>query len=151
MDILVDNQQELAKIGARLGSAAKGGEVVELIGDVGAGKTTLTKAIALGMGISDDVGSPSYVLSQTYDAPSGLRLRHYDFYRLSDPGILAAELEEALQDEHAVIVIEWGDIVAGILPNDHLQIRIVPTSDIARRLSFTSGGESSKRLVERLK
>lgn len=151
MEIEVNNQQDLALFGERLGSVLRGGETIELIGDVGAGKTTLTKTIAKGMGITSEVTSPSYTLNQVYEATTGLWLRHYDFYRLTEPGILAAELEEALRDANAVTIIEWGDIVAGVLPVDHLQIRITVTSEQSRKLALSGGGEMSERLVEQLR
>lgn len=151
MDMKVTDQNELSAFGARLGSLLAGGEVIELVGDVGAGKTTLTKAIARGMGITDAIASPSYTLSQVYEAPGGLRLMHYDFYRLNDPGILANELGEALLDESTVTVIEWGDIVKGVLPPDHLQVRIAVLGETSRQLTLTSGGSKSSALTEKLK
>mgnify|MGYP005832285231 CR=1 FL=1 len=151
MNTDIENLEAMAAIGERIGTLLKGGEVIELIGDVGAGKTTLTKAIAAGMRVNGDVSSPSYTLSQVYESRGGIKLRHYDFYRLNDPGILAAELNEAMLDEKSVIVIEWGGIVAGILPPDHLQIHILATGETDRQLSFKSGGEKSQRLVEQLR
>ncbi len=151
MDITVKNEDELFKVGSRLGAAFKGGEVIELVGDVGAGKTTLTKAIAIGMEIEEAITSPSYTLSQVYEAPSGLKLAHYDFYRLDDPGILANELAEAQQDDTTVTVIEWADIVSGVLPADHLRIRIVPLTETERRLTFSAAGSKSKSIVEKLR
>lgn len=150
MEKHVENQEELEALGIRLGNVLQGGEVIELVGDVGAGKTTLTKAIAAGMGIRDAVTSPSYTLSQLYRAESGLRLRHYDFYRLNDPGILAAELEEVLEDEATVTIVEWADIVAGILPVDHLQVLITATSETTRKIVLRSSGEKSQWLVEQM-
>lgn len=151
MEKAVESERELRAFGVRLGAALMGGEVIELIGDVGAGKTTLTKAIAAGMGVTDDVGSPSYTLSQVYEAPHGLRLTHYDFYRLDDPGILASELAEVLSDERTVTAIEWGDIVAGVLPTDHLQIRITPLSETERQLTLVASGDKSNRILESLR
>lgn len=150
MEIQANNQQELKVFGARLGEALSGGEVIELVGDVGAGKTTLVKAIAAGMGIMGDISSPSYTLSQVYEAPSGLRLMHYDFYRLHDPGILANELAENIADTRVVTAVEWGGIVAGVLPPDRLQIRIVPLSETARQLTVTAYGSKGTALLERL-
>lgn len=150
MEIIVDNKEQLDALGVRLGSLLKGGEAIELIGDVGAGKTTLVKAIANGMGVSDTVGSPSYTLSQTYDAADGKQLVHYDFYRLSDPGILMQELHEVLTQSHAVVAIEWADIVADVLPADHMQVHIIPTSDDGRRIVCKAGGDVSRRLLEQL-
>lgn len=146
----MENEQELSAIGMRLGALLAGGESFELVGDVGAGKTTLVKAIAAGMGITDGIASPSYTLSQTYTAPSGLRLVHYDFYRLDDPGILAQELEEVLADNSSVVAIEWADIIADVLPFDHLQIQIVPISENGRRLVIAARGDRSARIAEQL-
>lgn len=151
MDVQVNDQEGLVKIGMRLGTLLNGGEVIELVGDVGAGKTTLAKALAQGMGISEPVSSPSYTLSQIYEAPSNLRMAHYDFYRLDNPGILANELAETMIDDNTVTVIEWGDILSGILPKDHLSIRITPLAETSRKLTFTSGGNRSDALLEQLR
>lgn len=150
MNIEVKSEQELQAFGERLGALFVGGESINLIGDVGAGKTTLTKAIGAGMGIVGDISSPSYTLSQMHESPEGLRLAHYDFYRLEEPGILAAELAENFSDKESVVVIEWAGIVTGILPADHLQIQIVPTGEKSRRLTITAGGDKSRQLLERL-
>lgn len=150
MEITIGSLKELKVFGLKLGSFLHGGEVIELVGDVGAGKTALVKAIALGMGVVDDVNSPSYTLSQVYQSAQGLRLVHYDFYRLSDPGIMANDLREALTDPGTVVAIEWGGIVAGVLPSDHLRITIVPTGETTRRITLVASGESSERILEKL-
>ena len=146
----VASEKELRLFGEQLGALLCGGESLELIGDVGAGKTTLTKAIASGMGITETVSSPSYTLSQVYEGHNNMKLVHYDFYRLNDPGILAHELEEVLADARSVVVVEWAGIVADVLPVDHISITIVPLSDVARRLEVRAGGEKSHRLLEQL-
>lgn len=147
----MSSERELHGFGVQLGALLKGGEVIELVGDVGAGKTTFVKAVAEGMGVVGDVSSPSYTISQLYDSSRGIRLAHYDFYRLSDPGILSSELEEAMSDERSIVAIEWGDIVADVLPQDHLRVRITPLGESKRWLVLTSGGEVSRQLVEALK
>ena len=76
------------------------------------------------MKITDDVQSPTFTISRNYDAPSGLRLAHYDFYRLRDAGIMKMELDEAMHDPGIVTVIEWSDIVSDVLPADALRIAI---------------------------
>lgn len=148
MEIVLESCAATDRFGNTLGSKLRGGEVIELTGDVGAGKTTLTKSLAIGMGIVDDVQSPTFTLSRTYEAPSGLTLVHYDFYRLHEPGILAAELEESLSRDDCVVVIEWSGIVQGILPDDRLTIEITPTSEQARQLSVVAGGVKSQALTE---
>jgi tRNA threonylcarbamoyladenosine biosynthesis protein TsaE len=94
--------------GARLGAKLSGGEVIELVGDIGAGKTTFTKGLARGLGVSDDVQSPTFTISRIYETPSGIRLAHYDFYRLQDAGVMQMELAESVCDPHTITVIECG-------------------------------------------
>lgn len=130
----VENEQAMMTFGQKIGASCRGGEVIELVGDVGAGKTTLTKGIAHGLGVTDDVQSPSFTLSRQYDARDGLRLVHYDFYRLSDPGILASELDESAHDTNAVIVVEWADIVQDVLPEPHVRITITSPTETSRQL-----------------
>ena len=146
----VSSDIQMKDFGAKLGALLHGGEIIELIGDVGAGKTTLTKGIARGMGIDEDVQSPSFTISRVYEIPTHVRLAHYDFYRLHDAGIMADELHETLHDPRAVTVIEWAEIVSGILPKDRLTIHIIPVSEDARRLELQPGGEVSQALEKDL-
>lgn len=122
--------------GERIGRALRGGEVLELIGDIGAGKTALTKGISKGLGVTDDVQSPTFTISRIYRARDGLSLAHYDFYRLSDPGILKMELHEVVHDPHTVTVIEWGRVVQGILPDSKISIILESVSDTSRQVTI---------------
>lgn len=146
----VANQAEMQRFGEKLGALLRGGEIIELVGDVGAGKTTLTKAIAEGLKIDEDVQSPSFTISRIYTARDGLSLAHYDFYRLSDAGILASELHETAHEGKTITIIEWADIVQGVLPDDRLTIHLTPLSETARRVELLTGGERSKVLAEAL-
>jgi tRNA threonylcarbamoyladenosine biosynthesis protein TsaE len=149
MIVELKNENETRAFGAKLGACLRGGEVIELVGDVGAGKTSLTKGIALGLGIDEAIQSPSFTISRVYDSPR-LTLVHYDFYRLHDPGIMAEELREALGDSQNVTVVEWADIVTGVLPTDRLSIRIAPTAENDRRLEMTAGGDTSHNILRKL-
>ncbi|MGK2896710.1 MAG: tRNA (adenosine(37)-N6)-threonylcarbamoyltransferase complex ATPase subunit type 1 TsaE [Candidatus Saccharimonadales bacterium] len=144
------DEQAMNVFGEKLGRAVEGGQVIELIGDVGAGKTTLTKALARGMGITGNIQSPTFTISNQYDAPSGLRLIHYDFYRLNEAGIMADELIEEKDDDKAVIIIEWGDIIRDALEDDHLTIRIMATAETERDVEIEASGEKSRGLQEQL-
>lgn len=150
MDLNITDIVALNTFGKQLGEALQGGECLTLSGDVGAGKTTLVKAIADGMGVEETVSSPSYTLSQVYTAPSGLRLAHYDFYRLDDPGILKNELMETVHDQRTVTAVEWSQIVASVLPTDCLEIHIHPLSLNERKLTLVGNGTKSKAVLERL-
>jgi tRNA threonylcarbamoyladenosine biosynthesis protein TsaE len=96
------------------------------------------------------VQSPSFTISRVYDAPNGLQLAHYDFYRLHDAGIMADELHETVRDQKAVTIIEWAEIVSGVLPADRLTVAIISPSENGRTVTLTAGGAISERLLERL-
>lgn len=140
----------MREFGQKLGALFAGGEVIELIGDVGAGKTTLTKGIAVGMGIDETVQSPTFTISRVYDASDNLRLAHYDFYRLGDAGIMANELDEAAHDAATVTIVEWADVVDGVLPTDRLRLHITSPAETTRHITATGSGPVSDALVERM-
>ena len=129
------SELEMRELGQDIGQQLDGGEVIELVGDVGAGKTTLVKGIAVGLGVEEDVQSPSFTISRTYQAASpNVVMVHYDFYRLRDPGIMARELDEAIHDSNIVTIVEWAEIVQNVLPDDHIRISITPTSETERHV-----------------
>lgn len=103
--------------------------------DLGGGKTAFVRGLARGMGSSDHVASPTFTISREYAADRGLRLYHFDFYRLQEPGIMTAELSEILQDPLAVVAVEWGGIVEGVLPEDKILIAITRTGENTRALT----------------
>ena len=146
--IEVTSDTEMQNLGEKIGKLLQGGEVIELIGEVGAGKTTFVRGLARGMGVSETVQSPSFTINRVYDADSGRRLVHYDFYRLNDAGIMANELEESVNDSNTSVVIEWANAVEQVLPDDRLSITIISPTETSRQLSLTSGGEKSSKLAE---
>lgn len=111
--------------------------VIELVGDVGAGKTTFTKGLARGLEITEEITSPTFTISKVYENSHGQKLVHYDFYRLENPGIMVEDLFENLQDPHTVTVIEWADTVSEILPANHLRLEIFINDDGSRTLNLT--------------
>ena len=137
MIIEVASEQETKELGHKIGRILKGGEVFQLIGDVGAGKTTFVKGLASGLGVEDDVQSPSFTISRVYDARDELTLVHYDFYRLTDPGIMANELDEMVHDSKTITVIEWADIVEGVLPESHYTLRLTAPTETSRSIEIT--------------
>lgn len=142
------------QLAASLGSRLRGGEVIELVSDVGAGKTTFVRGLARGLGSPDKVSSPSFTLSNEYSVnlkgPSFQvrRLVHIDFYRLYEPGIMKDELAEIVADPQAVTVVEWADIVDDVLPGDRLTIRLSTIGETERKISFEYP-ESLKYLMEK--
>ncbi len=99
-------------------------QIIELIGDVGAGKTTFVRGLAEGLKIKEPITSPSFTISKSYALPTGGHLVHYDFYRLNDPGLMTEDLSENLNNSNNIVIIEWGNSIANILPKDRLKIKI---------------------------
>ena len=150
MVIEVKSADAMKSLGAQIGAHVVGGEVIVLIGDIGAGKTTFTKGLAQAMGVSEDVQSPTFTISRVYDTSRGVVLAHYDFYRLNDPGIMRAELAEAIHDPMTVTIIEWAETVADVLPADTLRIILTATNEMTRQVEFIPGGDSARQLVEEI-
>ena len=140
----------MKEFGKTVGALLSGGEIIELIGDVGAGKTTFVKGLAIGLGITENIQSPSFTINRVYDGRDDLILSHYDFYRLTDAGIMASELSEVVNDQKTVTVIEWAGAVADILPTDRLSIKITSPTETSRQLVVDSAGQISDKLKEKL-
>lgn len=128
--MIIHSEQEMLDFGKDFPKA----NVIELIGDVGVGKTTFVRGLAKGLGIKEPVVSPSFTISKSYALPSGGFLIHYDFYRLNDPGIMLDDLEENLKNPKNIIVIEWGESVKDILPKNHTKIEIKYNDDNSREI-----------------
>lgn len=142
----ITTEVAMKEFGQQLGRILSGGEVIELIGDVGAGKTTFTKGLAIGMGIDEVVQSPSFTISRTYENTESIRMVHYDFYRLHDAGVMKQDLQESIEDDKTVTVVEWADIVSGVLPDDRLSLRFTSPTETSRSVDIKAGGSRSDLL-----
>jgi tRNA threonylcarbamoyladenosine biosynthesis protein TsaE len=129
MFIEVKSEDEMKALGKTIGALLQGGEVIELIGDV---------------------QSPSFTICRVYKGRNKINLAHYDFYRLDGAGIMADELQEVAGDHGTVMIIEWGGVVEGVLPMDRLSVQITVSSETSRKLTFVSGGDTSRKLKEQL-
>jgi tRNA threonylcarbamoyladenosine biosynthesis protein TsaE len=119
-------------LGARIAAHLKPGDAVALSGDLGAGKTTLARAILTALGVSETVPSPTFTLVQAYDAPA-LSVSHFDLYRLKNE----AELDElGLEDalEHGAALIEWPERAGARLPENRLDVELRIEADGRRAL-----------------
>lgn len=139
------NEDELIMLGTLIGQKVKSGQVIVLTGDLGAGKTTLTKGIGQGLGVQQMIKSPTYTIVREYEG--NLPLYHLDVYRLGDDPD-SIDLDDFIYAE-GVTVIEWGELLGDALPNDYLEIILTKTDD-GRSLSFRATGKESKALVEEI-
>lgn len=144
------NSADTERLGQLLGQNLHGGEVLELRSDLGGGKTTFTKGLAAGLKTSSTVSSPSFTISQIYKS-GDLSIHHYDFYRLEDPGVVASQLAESLDDPDAITVVEWAKAVAHVLPQNRLVIEFKPMTISPDEREITlSYPESYAFLIEKL-
>ena len=118
-----NSPEETFKIARQLGKQAKPGEIYCLSGELGVGKTVFSQGFASGLGIAEDINSPTFTILQTYESGK-MPLYHFDVYRLGDAG----EMEEIGYDEYffgeGVCLIEWAELILEILPADRKNVRI---------------------------
>ncbi len=149
LHFLSRNPEETQELGFRLGKLAEPGDIYILTGKLGAGKTTLTQGLARGLGITDNVMSPSFVLIR--ELKGRLPLHHIDLYRLDK----IEEISELGLDEYlygrGVSVIEWGEKAGGIVPEESLSIEINYVSDNEREIIIKANGARYRKLLQELK
>ncbi len=145
------NPQDTLALGRRLGRLLHPGDVVALQGDLGAGKTAFTQGLAQGLGVTAPVRSPTFTLIGEYRTPAGYRLHHVDCYRLADAPLEMwdAGLTDLFEGDD-VVVIEWAERISGLLPEEHLEIRIDYLSDQVRRFTFVPHGDRYAQVVSTL-
>lgn len=121
--IRLNNEGETRALGLGIADALEPGDIVALIGDLGTGKTALTKYIAEGLGIEEEISSPTFTIVKEYRS-GRIPLYHFDVYRLGSGEELLDIGAEEMLDGDGVCVIEWADIVAGVLPADSLVVKL---------------------------
>lgn len=128
--------EETIGIGQRLAKRLKAGDVVALIGNLGAGKTVLTKGIAKGLGVKNVryVNSPTFVIIKEYKGR--IPLYHFDIYRLNRSSMLDSESYEEYFYGDGVTVIEWADKIRSILPKKHIEVKLSVTGEGRRKIEI---------------
>lgn len=142
---------ETRRLGERLGRRLGDGDVVALVGELGAGKTQLARGICRGAGVPDgEVSSPTFAIVATYRGR--IQVNHADLYRIGDEDELHATGFHDLVGRAGATVVEWADRLPGALPPDRLEIRLAhdPAVPTARRLDIVGHGERHARLARAL-
>jgi len=149
LELTTRNPEQTQQFGTRLGELANPGDVILLVGKLGAGKTCLTQGIAWGLGIKEYAASPSFVLVR--ELKGRLPLYHLDFYRLEN----LAEIAELGLDEHfygqGVSVVEWAEKALSLLPPENLLIEMEYIAETGRRLKLKPSGKRYREMVAQLK
>ncbi|MGD9117808.1 MAG: tRNA (adenosine(37)-N6)-threonylcarbamoyltransferase complex ATPase subunit type 1 TsaE [Dehalococcoidia bacterium] len=149
LELTTRSPEETQELGRRLGEIARPGDVVLLVGKLGAGKTCLTQGIAWGLSIDEYAASPSFVLVR--ELYGRLPLYHIDFYRLEN----LEEIAELGLDEYfygrGVTVVEWAEKALGLLPPEHLLIKMEYVAETERRLHLKASGKRYREMLAEIK
>ena len=147
MEIYLTGAEETENLGRLLGSLAQDGDVFCFTGDLGAGKTLMSRGIATALGVAEEeITSPTFAIMNVY-AGRELEVRHFDLYRLNRP----EELEDIGFTEYAggegVTLIEWAELFAEELPEEYLQITLL-VEGAGRRAILTARGQRYEELIQ---
>ena len=149
--VLSSSQEMTHAIGIGVGRTLQSGDVVCLQGELGSGKTHLTKGIAVGLGLNEPVTSPTFIIVNEYAIPGRrYRLYHIDLYRVESLAeALATGLDEYWSGED-ICVIEWAERARPILPADHLWVNLDYCGSVSRRLEFEAFGPRSTDVLRQI-
>jgi tRNA threonylcarbamoyladenosine biosynthesis protein TsaE len=141
--------EDTMAFGRRLGRSLRAGDLVLLAGPLGAGKTTLTRGIADGLGVGGRVSSPTFVLARVHPAgAAGVPLVHVDAYRLGGDLSQLDDLDLDTDLERSAIVVEWGEGSAERLSSDYLVVRLDRREDDVREVALEPHGSWAGRVPE---
>jgi tRNA threonylcarbamoyladenosine biosynthesis protein TsaE len=142
------SEEETHALGERLGKALRAGDVLALLGPLGAGKTVLAQGVVAGLGAREEATSPSFTLVNVYEAP--LPVYHLDFYRLGREEDAESLGLRDLLDGRGVVLVEWADRVPASLPADRLEVTLRRIDDRRRAFRLRPLGPSAARALARL-
>ena len=140
---------QTVQLGENVAKHARAGDCIVLNGDLGAGKTQFAKGFAAGLGVDDEVTSPTFTILIEY-VGFELPLLHFDLYRLDEEDDLEDIDFFGLLESGGVVLIEWGDKFASAMPSERLEVDIRIEDDLARRVTMTGYGVRGKQLEEAL-
>lgn len=145
--ITAHNEVETKAVAAKLAKLLEPGDIILLEGNLGAGKTTFTKGLAEGLGITKVIKSPTYTIIREY-LEGRLPLYHMDVYRLEETGGTDLGLEEYFEGD-GVSIVEWATFIPEDLPQEYLQIKLVPVGEelMERELTFDPVGKRYEELM----
>lgn len=119
----IKSVEEMQNLGRRIADNIKGGDVIALIGDLGVGKTEMTKSIAKSLGIKSHVTSPTFTIVKDYIGDK-FRLHHFDVFRMNDSEEFLDIGGMEMLDDGSISIIEWADIINDVLPEDTIYIKL---------------------------
>ncbi len=136
IELITNSANDTIEFGKSVARAVEKGAVISLVGDLGAGKTTFTKGVARGLGIMDNVTSPTFTILNEYVGEEK-RLYHFDFYRIEDPDeLVELGFEDYFPSTDGLTIVEWVEKAPSVLPKQYYQITFEKIDDDKRRIVF---------------
>ncbi|ADQ07926.1 protein of unknown function UPF0079 [Caldicellulosiruptor hydrothermalis 108] len=145
-EIMSYSYDETVSIGYKIGKNLFKGAIVTLEGDLGSGKTALTRGIAKAFGI-EDISSPTFTIFHVYEGKDGILVYHFDIYRIEE-----TELEDIGYEEYfygdGIVIIEWADKLKRLHPKEYLKVEIQKIDEDVRKILITGVGEKYKNVED---
>ncbi len=138
-EIITRSAKETVELGKKIGRLLKGGDIIAFKGGLGVGKTTITHGIAAGMGLRDDVSSPTFALVNEYTGKDRLTLYHFDMYRINGSDELESIGFYDYLGGDCVIAIEWSENIANDLPDSAITVEIIRIGENERKIIISGG------------
>ena len=136
IELITNSANDTIEFGKSVARAVEKGAVISLVGDLGAGKTTFTKGVARGLGIMDNVTSPTFTILNEYTGEEK-RLYHFDFYRIEDPDeLVELGFEDYFPSADGLTIVEWVEKAPSVLPKKFYQITFKKIDDDKRKIVF---------------
>jgi tRNA threonylcarbamoyladenosine biosynthesis protein TsaE len=152
LNLKVNSAEKTQIIGKMLGKLCQGGEVFCLEGELGSGKTTFTKGLGQGLGVREEISSPTFILERQYSTRGGLEFYHLDLYRLQDP----QELEELnffeiINNPKTVVAIEWPEMIKNFLDKNYCLVSFYYLGEKSRQVTLRGFGKKYEAILKKLK
>lgn len=143
-EIITNSKEETIRLGRDFSARLSGGSIIALSGDLGAGKTTFTQGLLEGFGVLPPYTSPTFVIMKQYDIapeahPHIRRVYHVDAYRIGTQEMLSIGWEEWIEDSTGVVIIEWPERIAGIIPDESIAISLEWQDESKRKITIDNG------------
>ncbi len=150
LDFFSRSPEQTRRVGMRLGSLLRPGDVICLQGDLGAGKTTFVQGLAQGWGTLDAVSSPTFIIVNMYRRADGAQLHHMDAYRLDSlPEAEELDLESMLA--RGPLLVEWAERIRDLIPANHIWLEMEYLAEEHRKMRFTAHGRRNDALLADLR
>lgn len=135
-NFITHSPEETISIAEKIGKLLRAGDCIAYYGDLGAGKTTFTRGIAKGLGLPDEVSSPTFAIVNEYHGKGSISLYHFDMYRIESSDELETTGFYDYPMEESIFAVEWSENIEDVFPKDVIRIKMERVSDDTRKITI---------------